>query len=445
MNAKESLEDAIDAVFAAQQKHQWVQRKTTAKQRIEKLNLLKAAIAAREEEIQTALYKDLRKDANSVSSGEIEDIYHEIDDTIAHLAQWMAPTTIEASPALGDATAKTIYEARGIVLLFGPWNFPFVLVFRPLVQALSAGNCVIVKPNEMAPETSAVTAKIIQDVFQPEEVAVFEGDVSLANALLELPVDHIFFTGSPAVGKIVMRAAAQHLASVTLELGGKNPVVIDRHAGIAEAAQKIAVLRNLNSGQVCLCPENVYVHESQYHEFLAVVKATYEAMFYKDGVLDQDVQGRIVDERNHKRVTGYLDDARAKGAEVVTGGDAIDSSLGIHPTILTNVPDDAIILQEEVFGPILTVFTYSDIGEVYDTLHQQAKPLALYIFSEDESFIEDVLANTTSGGVTINHCVMHYSEPQLPFGGVNASGMGRYHSIHGFRELSHERAVLQME
>jgi aldehyde dehydrogenase (NAD+) len=199
----------------------------------------------------------------------------------------------------------------------------------------------------------------------------------------------------------------------------------------------------MNSGQVCLCPENVWVHEDSKEEFIAVARATYQAAFYQDGELNTAVSGKIIDQRNLARVKGYLDDAKERGARVVCGGDVVAETLSVHPTILTDVPADARIMSEEVFGPILSVFTYREIEEVYEALHQQPKPLALYIFTGSDAFVEDVLANTTSGGVMVNNCIMHVAEHNLPFGGVNNSGMGRYHGVHGFRELSHERAVLQ--
>jgi aldehyde dehydrogenase (NAD+) len=435
-------QEYINNIFEVQRSHQRLQRLTTATQRIEKLKQLREAIEARKEDIKTALYQDLRKDAKTVVRAELGSCYLEIDDAIENLSAWMAPEEVETSPHFSNYKARVVYQARGIVLLFGPWNFPFSLVFQPLAQIISAGNCCIVKPNEMAPHVSEVSAEIIREVFTLEEVAVFEGDVVLANQLLELPVDHIFFTGSPAVGKLVMAAAAKHLASVTLELGGKNPVIIDRNANIADAAKKIAFSRNMNSGQVCLCPENIYVHEEKIDEFITLVQATFHAAFYIEGELNQDVQGRIVDHRNLQRIKSYIDDAKAKGAVVVCGGEVIEETLALHPTILTNVPQNAKILQEEVFGPILCVFTYSHISEVYQTLHEQPKPLAMYVFSENEEFVEEVLLNTNSGGVTVNNCMTHYSEHRLPFGGVNNSGIGCYHGIHGFRELSHNRSIL---
>ncbi len=445
MNATAPISSNADvqSVFEMQSSKQWELRKSTVEQRIIKLQSLKSAIQSQEQAVRDALYADLRKDAAGAQT-ELDACYHEIDDAVANLAEWTKPVEVETSPAFEAATAKMVYEARGIILIFGPWNFPFSLLMQPLVSAIAAGNCAILKPNEMAANISVVSANIIRDTFDPTEVAVFEGGVDLANEMLELPVDHIFFTGSPAVGKIVMSAAAKNLTSVTLELGGKNPVVVDKNADIQAAAGNVAFFRNMNSGQVCLCPENIYVHEDSKDEFIAVAQGTYQAMFYEDGVLNNDVQGKIIDERNLARIKGYLDDAKEKGANVVCGGETDQTTLSVHPTILTGVPENAKILSEEVFGPILSVFTYKDISEVYEALHKQPKPLALYVFSNDEGFVDDVLANTSSGGVTVNGCIMHCAEPNLPFGGVNNSGMGRYHSIHGFKELSHERAVLSM-
>ncbi|MBL4826262.1 MAG: aldehyde dehydrogenase family protein [Spongiibacteraceae bacterium] len=431
----------IQDMFNRLQTQQWLTRQSSANTRLQKLKALRKAIKNHEEAICQALHDDLRKSPQAAKN-DLYSSYADIDDAIAHLEQWMAPIEVERGPLFSSGKALITYEARGVVLLFGPWNFPFNLIIQPLVPIIAAGNCALVKPNEMAPHTSAVCSKIIKAVFSENEVAVFEGDAGLANRLLELPVDHIFFTGSPAIGKKVMAAAAKHLASVTLELGGKNPVIIDSSADIQKAAATIATYRNMNSGQLCLCPENVWIPESKLSEFLQTVAATYKKMFYKDGKLKPLACGKIIDQRNLARVKSYIDDAREQGATFICGGEVDTELMAIHPTLLVDVPANAKILQEEVFGPVLSVFTYKDINQVYTTLHQQAKPLALYIFSEEQRFIDQVLNNTTSGGVTINNCVMHCVEHHLPFGGVNQSGIGRYHGIHGFKELSHERAVL---
>ena len=432
----------IESTFAIQSKQKWINKASSAEQRIAKLQLLKEGIESREQDVVRALHKDLRRDEEG-SMSEIMAVYDEINRATAELSEWMAPVDVDSAPYV-DNRAQITYEARGIVLLFSPWNFPFALLFQPLVSLIAAGNCAMVKPNEMAPHISKLCAEIINDVFDMQDVAVFEGGVDLANELLELPMDHIFFTGSPAVGKIIMGAAAKHLASVTLELGGKNPVIIDRSADIEDAASKIAVFRNLNNGQVCLCPENIWVPEEKEQELLDIVQGTFQALFYKDGKLNPETNGKMVDERNFERVNGYIDDAGEKGASIVCGGE-VDSDLRtVHPTILKDVPASAKIMSEETFGPILNVFTYKEVDEAISSIQNQPKPLALYVFSKDDDFIDTVLSRTSSGGVTVNNCVLHYTVPALPFGGINSSGTGAYHGKHGFIELSHQRSVLAM-
>lgn len=436
------LSENLQSVFELQTQQRWVNKASSAAERIDKLQRLKQGIQSREKDVIQALHEDLRRDPEG-AQGEVASIYGEIDITIANLADWMKPIEVDSTP-FADSQARFAYEARGIVLLFSPWNYPFALLFQPLASVIAAGNCAMVKPNELAPNISKVAADIIRDVFDEKDVAVFEGGVDLANELLELPVDHIFFTGSPAVGKIIMGAAAKNLTSVTLELGGKNPVVIDRTADIQDAAAKIAAFRNLNNGQVCLCPENIWVPEEMEQEFIATVQGTFEAMFYKDGKLNPDANGKMIDERNFQRVKGYIDDASAKGANIIFGGETDAELMSIHPTIMKDVPEDAVIMGEETFGPILNIFTYKEVDEALSHIQQQSKPLALYIFSKDDDFIETVLSKTSSGGVTINNCLLHVAVPALPFGGVNGSGMGAYHGEHGFKELSHRRSVLNM-
>ena len=434
------LSSNIQSVFEIQSQQKWVNKASNAAHRIDKLQRLKQAIQLREQDVIQALHVDFRRDAET-SETEILMIYSEIEHTAAELADWMAPVEVNPTP-YADSRARIITEGRGIVLLFGPWNVPFALLFQPLVSIIAAGNCAMVKPNELAPSISKVAAEIIRDVFDEKDVAVFEGGVDLANEMLELPIDHIFFTGSPSVGRIVMTAAARHLASVTLELGGKNPVIIDRTADLQDAAEKIAVVRNLNNGQVCLCPENIWVPEEMAPEFLTRVQETFQSLYYKDGKLNPDANAKMIDERNFQRVKSYIDDAREKGANIIFGGEADTELRSIHPTIMTDVPANAKIMGEETFGPILNVFTYNDVDEAVSSIQQQSKPLALYIFTKNDVFIEMILSKTSSGGVTVNDCAAHFNVPALPFGGVNGSGIGSYHGKHGFIELSHQKSVL---
>lgn len=431
----------LKRVFDLQKEHQWTIKATSAAQRKQKLQKLKDVVLANAEAVKAALYSDLRKPA-AEAEGEVTGVIGDIDDALANLDAWMQPVDIEPSPHLAGTRARMTYEPRGVCLLFAPWNFPFLLMFQPVVPIVAAGNCFMAKPNEMTPAISAISAKILREVFDEREGAVFEGGVELANALLEFPFDHIFFTGSPKVGRTVMAAAARHLASVTLELGGKCPAVVDQAGDMPLAAATIAAGRCYNAGQVCLCPDIAWVREDLADEFIKQASAYITGTLYANGELNKQAFSRIVDKRNFERVKGYLDDAVARGAKIAFGGKTEAGDLTIHPTLLTNVPLDATIMKEEVFGPLLTVMTYKDPAEIGKYMRRGGKPLAMYVFSKDQKFIDQMMNQTSSGGVTVNGWAAHWFEPQLPFGGVNESGIGRYHGVHGFKELSHERAVL---
>jgi aldehyde dehydrogenase (NAD+) len=432
----------IRRVFDLQRAYQYTAKNSTAAQRKEKLLKFKAAIEANIDAVCEAMYADLRRPRQMAIYGELQGVFGSIDEAIAHLDQWMSPVDIEPIGDLAGGKSQIRYEARGQVLILGPWNFPIGLVLSPIVPAIAAGNVVIAKPNEMSAKSSAVTAKILREAFDERDVAVFEGGIDVANDMLALPFNHIFFTGSPAVGRVVMAAAAKHLASVTLELGGKNPVVIDKDTDLVAAAGKIAAIRTMNSGQLCLCPDNVWVHRSVRDQFVGVVRAVFQKMYYVDGKLNGDALGKIVDERNFARVTGYIDDARERGAKVAFGGGNDPAQRLVEPTVLTDVPVDAKVMQDEIFGPILPVNAFDQIDEVLDYLHARGKPLAAYIYSKDEKLIERFIGETSSGGVTVNDILSHATDSSgLPFGGVNDSGIGAYHGIYGFRELSHARAV----
>ena len=431
----------LKRVFDQQKEYQWTVKLTSAAQRKQKLQKLKDVVLANAEAVKQALFTDLRKPA-AESEGEVAGVIGDIDDALANLDAWMKPVEIEPSPHLKGTRATMSYEPRGVCLLFAPWNFPFLLMFQPVVPIVAAGNCFMAKPNEMTPAVSAISAKILREVFDEREGAVFEGGIALANALLELPFDHIFFTGSPKVGRSVMAAAAKHLSSVTLELGGKCPAVVDQASDMPLAAATIAAGRCYNAGQVCLCPDVAWVREELVDEFVKQARAYIEGTYYANGEINKQAFSRIVDKRNFERVKGYLDDAIKRGAKVEFGGKTEADDLTIHPTVLTHVPLDATIMKEEVFGPLLTVMTYKDPAEIGKYMRKGGKPLAMYVFSKDQKFTDQMMRETSSGGVTVNGWAAHWFEPQLPFGGVNESGIGRYHGIHGFKELSHERAML---
>ena len=432
----------IERVFALQRARQYEVKTSTAAQRRDKLARLKAVVLAHEGAICDAIYADLRRPRAVALSAEVHATVAEIEDAIACLDEWMAPTDVESSPHFAGMKARVVREARGQVLVLGPWNFPVGLVLQPIVPAIAAGNCVIAKPNELAPHCSAVVAKILRKAFDESDLAVFEGGVDLANQLLRLPFHHVFFTGSPRVGRTVMAAAAKHLASVTLELGGKSPVVIDEGVNLQDAALKIARGRAVNAGQLCLAPDHVWVRRGVLDEFVEHLRVAFQAAFYVDGKLNADAIGKIIDDRNFDRVFGYIHEAVERGAMVVCGGGGDAPQRIIEPTVLVDVPLDARVMEDEIFGPVLPVLGFDDLSEVLDYMQSHGKPLAAYVFSPDAEFIDRFIANTSSGGVTVNGVILHAAETRLPFGGVNESGIGRYHGVHGFRELSHERAVL---
>lgn len=434
--------DDIQRVFDAQREHRWVVKQTTAEERRGVLERLKAAVLANSDEVMAALHADLGRPAR-LSKTEIGAVLHDIDDAVSHLDAWMAPSPVEPAAHFGaGAHAEVRYEGRGVVLLFGPWNFPFGLVFEPLVPILAAGNTCIVKPNELAPATSAVTAKIIRSVFDEKHVAVFEGGVDLADELLGLPVDHVFFTGSPAVGRVVMARAAAHLASVTLELGGKCPAVVDKSADLPRAVAQIGVGKHQNAGQICLSPDHVWVHEDLYDEFVAAyLEWITNNLCDDDERLDGRRLGRIVNQRNVERVQGYVDEAVRRGATSTAVAPSCSDDLVVTPTILTGVDADSAVMREEIFGPIMPIMRYREVATVVESVRRNGKPLAMYVFSHDDAVVEKLLDETSSGGVTVNGWALHSSDTSLPFGGVGSSGIGRYHGVHGFRELSNSRAV----
>jgi aldehyde dehydrogenase (NAD+) len=328
-----------------------------------------------------------------------------------------------------------------VCLILGPWNFPLGLTFGPLAAAVAAGNCCMVKLTDLCPNTARVAGEIVREVFDENEVALFEGDVSVAQTLLELPFNHIVFTGSTRVGRIVMAAAAKHRASVTLELGGKSPVIIDEGADIEAIGAALAGAKQFNGGQACICPDYVFVREEDQGRLVEAFRVNVEGNLYKGGSIDKQAIAQIVNRGNFERVKALFDDAVEQGATVAVGGGMDEEDLTIHPTMLTGVTPQMKILQEEIFAPVLSVMTYDSIDQAIGYIEARDKPLALYVFSPDEANVDKVLKRTSSGGVTVNGVFSHYLENRLPFGGVNGSGMGSYHGHFGFKAFSHERAV----
>ncbi|MDE1191355.1 MAG: aldehyde dehydrogenase family protein [Arachidicoccus sp.] len=431
---------SIKEVFEKQKKQALKQRLTTAEERIALLQKLKAALPGIQDKIIEALAKDVSKPTFETHYMEYAGLFGVIDLTCANLAKWMEPE-VRASAIDPNATVEIRPEARGVVLVIGPWNVPFLLAIEPMVAALAAGNTVIIKPSELTPHTSRLIAEFIPTVFPPEIVSVVEGGVEETGELLKLPFDHIFFTGSPKVGKVVMEAASKNLTTVTLELGGKSPCFVDETADIDRAAEAIMHKKTINGGQICISPDYILVHKSKEKELIGAFKKYIDQFYYSTGSFEGDDMSHIINQRNYDRLKGLYDDAIANGAKVAFGGTFHEEDIQIEPTILTNVSYDSKIMQEEIFGPLLPVIPYEKLDEAIDHVNKNSKPLALYVFSQNENTVETVISNTSSGGVTVNEGMLHVFDPSLPFGGINGSGMGVYHGIYGFRELSHLKPI----
>jgi len=435
----------MQAVFESQQPSALRWRASSAKERIARVKRLREAMMARREAFYAAFAADYRKAPAEVEASEFLPVMEEVRHVLGQLKRWMKPSKMWPTTTMLGTSAWVQYQPRGRVLIIAPWNYPLSLCFGPLVSALAAGNTVIIKPSEMMPAVSKLMADIVAEVFPENEVALFEGALPTSSALLSMPFDHIFFTGSPAVGKIVMAAAAKNLTSVTLELGGKSPTIIDASANLALAAETIMWGKFINNGQTCVAPDYIYVHDSVKDAFIDACK-TVLAQRYGASAAEQKASPdltRIVNVRHTRRVAALLADAIDNGAVVRAGGEVDEASCYIAPTLLDNIGPGSTILDEEIFGPLLPIMGYSDLEPVLAKINAGPKPLALYIWSRSQATIDQVLLRTSSGGACVNHCVAQFVHGNLPFGGVNNSGIGNGHGIFGFKAFSHERGVLR--
>ncbi|HYW12364.1 MAG TPA: aldehyde dehydrogenase family protein [Longimicrobium sp.] len=431
-------------LFELQRGARWRMAGTSAAERIERLRRLRTSILEHRQALYDGVWADFRKSATEFEITEIQLVLGEIAHTIKHLRRWMAPRRVPTTPLLAGTRSRVVHEPRGQVLILAPWNYPFQLLFSPLAAAVAAGNVCIVRPSEKVPATSAVMARIVADVFPEDEVGIVLGGVDAADALLELPFDHLFFTGSTAVGRKVMHAAADHLASVTLELGGKSPAIVDRSADVAQAAERIVWGKFVNAGQTCVAPDYVLVHEADVPAFLDAATRAINRFYGAgdEGPRASEDFARIVDDRGFRRLADALQQTLADGATIVAGGGTDAADRYIAPTLLTNVRPDAPVMREEIFGPILPVLPVRSLDEALAFVNARPKPLALYIFARDKGVTKRVVRGTTAGGTIVNHVICHLANPDLPFGGVGESGQGSYHGHAGFRAFSHERAVL---
>ncbi len=430
-------------LFKAQKENQYNIGNTTYRQRIKKLNALKKAVEVTyRKRIQQALYDDFKKPFLETDLTEVYSIVSEIKFAKKHLRSWLKKQKVDTPFALIGSSSHYIYEPKGVCLIISPWNFPLNLTFGPLVSAIAAGNTVILKPSEMTPHISKVMADIVNDLFKENEVALLEGNVEVSKELLKLPFNHIFFTGSPNVGKIIMKSAAEHLTSVTLELGGKSPTIVDKSVNIKSAAQKIAWGKFMNNGQICVSPDYLLIHEDIKEEFINEFKLNIQSFFSEDASAS-DSYCRIVNQKHFKRLHDHLDNARKLNAKIEIGGDTNSEDNFIQPTVISNLPEEASLLQEEIFGPILPIKTYKSIDEAVNYINSKEKPLALYIYSKNKRIVKQVIDNTRAGSTCINNNVVQYSNHNLPFGGTNNSGIGKSHGFFGFQEFSNMRSVLK--
>ncbi len=437
--------EEIQRVFTAQQAHAPAVRATTAAQRKAKLRRLADALLDRRETFYEALAADFQKAPVEVDLTEIKAVTKEAEHAMAHLDDWMTPDRVR-SPLLFTGTRSEIhYEPKGVVLIMAPWNYPVNLTLGPLIGALASGNCVVLKPSEHAPHTAAALQDLIADLYDEREVTVFTGGPDVAQTLTAQPFDHIYFTGSPAVGRLVMKAAAEHLTSVTLELGGKSPAVVDATADLKQAAGRIAWSKFTNAGQTCVAPDYLLVEEHVHDTVVERLRTTIHQFYGASTEAQQtsDDYARLIHKEHYETILAFLTDARETGATVAVGGQHDAATNYVAPTVLTDVPLDADIMQDEIFGPLLPVIRYRSIDEATRIINDRPSPLSFYVFSERETTVDALLRRTTAGSTCVNEGFIHFVNPDLPFGGTGESGIGRGHGRWSFREFSNERSVLR--
>src|SRR5262245_24714429 len=411
------------------------------------LQKLRVAMLARRGDLEAALDADFgHRSRHETAIMELLPLTWGIDYLQKNLRRFMRRERRHVALHMRLARAYVEHQPLGVIGIVAPWNYPLSLALMPLATALAAGNRAMIKPSELTPATSDALAALVAETFSEEKAVVVTGDAFIGAAFAALPFDHLFFTGSTAVGRAVMRAASQNLVPVTLELGGKSPVLVDRNQPLDRVAVDIAYGKLANAGQICIAPDYVLLHEGDVEEFVqAWGKAV--AALYPEGPASADYTS-IVNERHYDRLRGLLDDARAKGARIVETGlhpeQARDRARTFAPTLIFDVRDDMRIMQEEIFGPLLPVVTYGELDEAIAFVNARPRPLGLYYFGSSATNRQRVLTRTTSGGVTINGTILHYAQDDLPFGGVGPSGFGAYHGVEGFRAFSHQKAVFKV-
>jgi aldehyde dehydrogenase (NAD+) len=404
------------------------------------LERLRALLVDNETELATALHADLGKSPTEAYLTEVGFTIGEIDEASKHLSSWMKPQRVATPLTSKPGKAFVHREPLGVVLVIAPWNYPLQLLLAPVLAALAAGNCVVAKPSELAPATSAAIARLLPRYLDTDAVAVVEGGVTETTGLLAERWDHIFYTGNGSVGRVVMRAAAEHLTPVTLELGGKSPVIVAADADVAVAARRVAFGKFLNAGQTCIAPDHVFVAEKVHAAFTAGLAEAVREFYGADPAKAKDY-GRIINDRHFARLAKLYDGGGY--ASTIVGGQRDEATRYFAPTVVDDVAADAPLMGEEIFGPILPVIPVPDVDAAMARINAGDKPLALYAFTRDDATAQHILQGTSSGGMLINHTLLHLTIPELPFGGVGESGMGGYHGKNGFDTFSHHRSVLQ--
>ena len=438
----------MQAVLEAQKAAQLRDGAPTAEQRIERLDRCIGLLVDFRGEIEDALNADFGARAKETTAfADVASSIGTLKYAKGQLRRWMRPEKRRTTPALlglFGAKAEIRFQPKGVVGVISPWNFPVNLTFAPLAGVLAAGNRAMIKPSEYTPATSALMATMFGGAFSEEEIAVITGGPEVGQAFAGLAFDHLIFTGATGVARHVMRAAAENLVPLTLELGGKSPVIIGKSADMGVAAARIMNGKTLNAGQICLAPDYVLTPSDKLEGFIAEAQGAVKSMF--PTIKDNPDYTSIVAQRHYDRIQDYIDDARAKGARVIEikpdGEDLTQQEhRKIAPTLIIEPTDDMKVMQEEIFGPVLPVKTYGSVGEAIDYVNGRDRPLGLYYFGDDEAERDQVLARTTSGGVTVNDVVFHVAQEELPFGGIGPAGMGSYHGRDGFLEFSHRKAI----
>ncbi|HDE6438368.1 TPA: aldehyde dehydrogenase [Staphylococcus aureus] len=406
--------------------------------RKEQLKKLSKAIKSYESDILEALYTDLGKNKVEAYATEIGITLKSIKNARKELKNWTKTKNVDTPLYLFPTKSYIKKEPYGTVLIIAPFNYPFQLVFEPLIGAIAAGNTAIIKPSELTPNVARVIKRLINETFDANYIEVIEGEIEETQTLIHLPFDYVFFTGSENVGKIVYQAASENLVPVTLELGGKSPVIVDETANIKVASERICFGKFTNAGQTCVAPDYILVHESVKDDLITALSKTLRE-FYGQNIQKSPDYGRIVNLKHYHRLTSLLNSAQMN---IVFGGHSDEDERYIEPTLLDHVTNDSAIMQEEIFGPILPILTYQSLDEAIAFIHQRPKPLSLYLFSEDENATQRVINELSFGGGAINDTLMHLANPKLPFGGVGASGMGRYHGKYSFDTFTHEKSYI---